>query len=65
MAVARFFVWLRSCWQDTTTPVGSWEQYENGTRYHNIATAFHAIKAEEGDQYVAAGVECTSRGRRA
>jgi acetyl-CoA C-acetyltransferase len=24
--------------------------------------AFHAIKAGEGDQYVAAGVECSSRG---
>ncbi len=24
--------------------------------------AFHAIKAGEGDQYIAAGVECTSRG---
>jgi acetyl-CoA C-acetyltransferase len=28
----------------------------------SIRMAFHAIKAEEGDQYVAAGVECTSRG---
>src|SRR5512132_892134 len=27
-----------------------------------IRMAFHAIKAGEGDQYVAAGVECTSRG---
>ena len=27
-----------------------------------IRMAFHAIKAEEGDQYVAAGVECVSRG---
>jgi acetyl-CoA C-acetyltransferase len=28
-----------------------------------IRMAFHAIKAGEGDQYIAAGVECTSRGR--
>jgi acetyl-CoA C-acetyltransferase len=27
-----------------------------------IRMAFHAIKAGEGDQYIAAGVECTSRG---
>src|SRR5690242_9233043 len=27
-----------------------------------IRMAFHAIKADEGDQYIAAGVECTSRG---
>jgi acetyl-CoA C-acetyltransferase len=27
-----------------------------------IRMAFHAIRAGEGDQYVAAGVECTSRG---
>jgi acetyl-CoA C-acetyltransferase len=27
-----------------------------------IRMAFHAIKSNEGDQYVAAGVECTSRG---
>jgi acetyl-CoA C-acetyltransferase len=27
-----------------------------------IRMAFHAIKADEGDQYVAAGVECVSRG---
>ncbi len=27
-----------------------------------IRMAFHAIKAEEGDQYIAAGVECVSRG---
>src|SRR5215472_15045845 len=27
-----------------------------------IRMAFHAIKAGEGDQYVAAGVECSSRG---
>ena len=27
-----------------------------------IRMAFHAIKAGEGDQYVAAGVECVSRG---
>ena len=27
-----------------------------------IRMAFHAIKAEEGDQFIAAGVECVSRG---
>ena len=27
-----------------------------------IRMAFHAIKADEGDQYIAAGVECVSRG---
>ena len=27
-----------------------------------IRMAFHAIKAGEGDQYIAAGVECVSRG---
>ena len=27
-----------------------------------IRMAFHAIKAGEGDQYIAAGVECSSRG---
>jgi acetyl-CoA C-acetyltransferase len=27
-----------------------------------IRMAFHAIKAGEGDQYIAAGIECTSRG---
>src|SRR5436305_6866013 len=27
-----------------------------------LRMAFHAIKADEGDQYIAAGVECSSRG---
>jgi acetyl-CoA C-acetyltransferase len=29
---------------------------------HTIRMAFHSIKAGEGDQYIAAGVECVSRG---
>jgi acetyl-CoA C-acetyltransferase len=29
---------------------------------HTIRMAFHAIKAGEGEQYIAAGVECVSRG---
>ena len=53
----------RSCWPgiDHHVPAVTVSRF-CASSLQTIRMAFHAIKAGEGDQYIAAGVECVSRG---